>query len=232
MATCDRWGDVTVLRKVARAEAPHWYCARVRRRALRDRFPPLPVGHAVSSPHATTTPAPPSLRLASPGSSPTVVARSPSAASSPVRVVRGAPVPCAPRGLVGALSVCPSLIARAESRGAPVLFNDMCDGGAISAVQAISRHDWASPSIERHAAVLARALDLLPRARCPRAWSVLVCNLAACFLEDIHPPFHDVRLRAAAGDKPFSLVPIRGRYGWRKRARWAGLVDDAGVFHR
>ena len=233
VATCDRWGDVAVLRRTVRAEAPRWYCARARRRALRERCPPLPllVSTATRAPPSTAAPI---LAAPSPRQGPTRSATTPADSGSPSRgsasvpVVRDVSVPRIRRGLGAYLSMCPAVIAQAELREAPVLFNDICDGGAISAAQAISRYTWAADSRECQAAVLARALDLLPRAKCPPAWAVLVCNLSAMFLEDICPAFYRVRMRAADRDTPFSLVPLRGRFGWRKRARWAGLDDAAG----
>ena len=234
VATCGRWGDVAVLRRAVRAEAPRWYCARVRRRALRDRCPQLPLLASATArippSTAASTPASPSPRRGASSSTTTPAdCCSPARGSASVPVVRGVPAPRAPhipRGLGAYLSMCPTVIAQAEWREAPVLFNDICDGGAISAAQAVSQFPWVSTSLGCQAAVLARALDLLPRAKCPPAWAVLVCSLAAMFLEDMCPPFHRVRLRAAARDAPFSLVPLRGRFGWRKRARWAGLDDD------
>ncbi len=152
----------------------------------------------------------------------------PSGDAASVSMVRDVSAPRAPRGLDAYLSMCPQIVADAELREAPMLFDDLCEGGALSAAMAVSRYGWASESLGGEAAVLARALDLLPRARCPPAWSALVCNLSALFLEDIYPRFHRVRLRAAGRDTPFSLVPLRGRFGWRRRARWAGLDDAAG----
>ena len=72
---------------------------------------------------------------------------------------------------------------------------------------------------------MARGLDadLTQRDRCPLAWSILVCGLITYTLADFSPEFDRVLRRARdAGDFEFSAVPVRGLWGWRRRARLAG----------
>ena len=147
----------------------------------------------------------------------------------PVRAQDPASKPARQRGPSGRsdeamLALCPSFYRRAEQREAPALYDDLTDGGRISACQAVSRFPWQQATLESRAAVYGRMLDLLPRERCAAAWSCGVCDLYAIMLEDFHPPFR--RVRSAAFELHgvvFSLVPRRGKFGWRRRARWAGL---------
>jgi len=48
--------------------------------------------------------------------------------------------------------------------------------------------------------------------------------LFAVMLEDFNPVFRRVRRDSMEQlGVVFSLVPRRGKFGWRRRARWAGL---------
>ena len=221
-ATCDRWGDVAVLTKAVRAEAPRWYCARVRRRALRDRFPPLPL-RASASVRVRAASAVRCVALAA--ACPRAGSPSPEVLVKPVPPAKRPRLAVSSRMAVGVLSVCPSLIAKAEARAAPALFDDFTDGGAVRVERYVQRFAWSSSVRAEHASTMARALDLLPRERSPPAWAALVCMLAALYLEELNPQFNAVRRRAIGRDILFSAVPLRGRFGWRARARWAGLVD-------
>lgn len=71
----------------------------------------------------------------------------------------------------------------------------------------------------------AQVLDLTPRdERTITPWSLVVCDFFALMLEDISPAFRQVR-RNYCGiySGVFSIVPLRGRFGWRRRARFAAL---------
>ena len=122
------------------------------------------------------------------------------------------------------LQLCPSFYREAEQREAPAWYEDLTDGGRYSAVQAVARFPWTSEALASRAVPFAKMLDLLPRARSVVAWSCVVCELLGVMLEDLSPAFR--RVRSDAFDTlgtGFSLVPFRGRFGWRRRARFAGL---------
>ena len=122
------------------------------------------------------------------------------------------------------LRLCPSFYREAEQREAPAWYEDLTDGGRYSAVQAVARFPWTSEALASRAVTVAKMLDLLPRARSAVAWSCVVCELLTVMLEDLSPAFR--RVRSDSFDKlgtVFSLVPFRGRFGWRRRARFMGL---------
>ena len=129
------------------------------------------------------------------------------------------------------LAVCPSMIAREEAKIAPRLFNDFTDGGTVSVSEFVTRLAWSSPDRKQKAAMWARMLDIADaeghRERAPPAWSGLVCTLAAVYLEEFQPAFARACQVAAARGFRFPAVPLRGRFGWRARAKFAGLLDVA-----
>ena len=149
---------------------------------------------------------------------------SPSRARSPACVV-----PCI--GPAHMLAVCPSMIAREEAKAAPRLLDNFTDGGTVSVSEFVTRLAWSSSDRKQQAAMWARTLDIADtdrlRERSSRAWSSLVCSLADVYLEEFQPAFARARQVAAARGFCFPAVPIRGRFGWRARAKWAGLLDVA-----
>ena len=215
-ATCRRWGCTTTLARAARAAAPRHFFIRLARRTTRDRTPPLPLavtiapadGGAASLAAAPTAPATLALGVEPPAS------LSPPPAPAKRWVSKSD----------AGLAVCPSLIARAEARSAPALFADLTDEGRSPVTRAMAGRVWTSPYRARLAETFARSLDLLPRERCPPAWSHIVCGVAAVIFEELCPAFAQVRSRAAELGSHFSLVPMRGKHGWIARARWAGLL--------
>ena len=216
-ATCRRWGDVSALDRAARAEAPRFFFARLARRAVRDRAPPLPFRRDVRPTEvkvrcvAAVTPEP---RLA-----PEPLPRAPGEASPARR--RGG------RAVEASLALCPSFFRAAEQREAPALFEDLTECASLTATQAVARFPWCSVGTEARAAVFAKVLDLLPRERSVAAWSFIVCELYAVMLEDLNPTFRRARADSVAQlGSELSFAPRRGRYGWRQRARWAGLLSE------
>ena len=128
------------------------------------------------------------------------------------------------RAAGASLSLCPSFFKAAEQREAPALFDDLTDSGRIPALRRVALFPWGSKTLKAQATVFAEALDLLPRSRSEATWSCLVVSLWALMLEGLCPDFHRVRLKSVEQlNQPFALVPLRGKYGWRNRARWAGL---------
>jgi len=214
-ATCRRWGCTTTLARAARAAAPRHFFIRLARRAIRDRAPPLPLAVVIA----------PADGVASLAAAPTAATLSlggePPASRSALPAPAKRWVPKSDAGL----AVCPSLIARAEARSAPALFADLTGGGRLTMTGALASRAWTSPHRAQLADTFARTLDLLPRQRCPPAWSHIVCGVAAMLFEEMCPAFALVRSRAAELGSHFSLVPMRGRHGWIARARWAGLLE-------
>ena len=50
-------------------------------------------------------------------------------------------------------------------------------------------------------------------------------KIASAMLSDLSPEFYQVCLRSTgSGQGPFRALPICGRWGWRRRARLAGLL--------
>jgi len=128
------------------------------------------------------------------------------------------------RSAEASLVLSPSFIRTAEMREAPAIFHDLTDGGNVTAQRGAARFPWTSRVFAAEAAVLAEALDLLPRSRSEATWSCAVVSIAAVMFEDICHEFHRARLKSVEQlAQPFSLVPLRGKYGWKNRACWAGL---------
>ena len=56
-------------------------------------------------------------------------------------------------------------------------------------------------------------------------WIEGVGQIASAMLSDLSPEFYQVCLRSTgSGQGPFRALPICGRWGWRRRARLAGLL--------
>jgi hypothetical protein len=219
-ATCQRWGDVRALKRVARAAATQHYFARRAKRAIRDRVPPLPLRVALQEAESSpSTPAPPeAVENDLPRPEPVLEPAAPSLGRSSVARARGG------KATEGMLALCPTFFRTAEQRAAPSFHAEMTDDGRLTAWGAVSRFPWSCPWRQHSAGVFARALDLLPRGKSVVVWSLLVCDIMAYMLEDLSPVFRRVRAEFSRshGDV-FSLVPLRGRRGWRRRARFAGL---------
>ena len=132
-----------------------------------------------------------------------------------------------PRPPISLLVVPPSVILRAEMKDAPALYEELTEGG-VSITWSVERYHWNKSDMKRMAQTYAKALELLPEhlARHSQVWATLVCHLTACFAADLCPPFYQAQLRAAELNLGyFSYVPQKGKYGWRKRAKWAALLD-------
>jgi hypothetical protein len=219
-STCQRWGDVRALKRVARAAATQHYFARRAKRAIQDRVPRLPLRVAVqeaeSSPSSLVSPE--AVENDLPRPEPVLEPAVPSLGRSTVARYRGG------KAAEGMLALCPTFFRKAEQRAAPSFYADMTDDGRLTAWGAVSRFPWSCSWRQRIAGVQARALDLFPRWKSVVVWSLLVCDILAWMFEDISPVFRRVRAEFSRshGDV-FSLVPLRGRYGWRRRARFAGL---------
>jgi len=122
------------------------------------------------------------------------------------------------------LALCPSFFHAAEESPAPNIYADITEEGRSGALEAVERFPWTSATLARRAATCARMLDLLPRERSVPGWSLLVCDLWALMLEDVNPAFQRVRRGYFATHSDiFSVMPLRGPFGWRRRARFAGL---------
>ena len=240
-ATCGRWGDVGALVSVARKEARRHYFMRVARRAMRTRKPALASRSRSASAAQVAVPA----AMAAPRWAPPALTRASLPSQARPRMTkkkrkRKMPACVLPRSSSEhMLAVCPSMIARAEAKAAPRFFADFTDGGTVSVSEFVTRLDWSSPDRARQAAVWARTLDIADadrlRDRSPRAWSNMVCILVAVYLSEFQPAFARASREAAAHGLCFPAVPLRGRFGWRARARWAGLLgiplyDDAEDF--
>ena len=118
-----------------------------------------------------------------------------------------------------------SQLEELQRRVAPALFDDFTEDGNLSAATAVRLREWRFPERHRQALMFSHHLDVdsTLRVRCPAAWSITVCSLMTVMFADISPEFDGVLRRARdAGDFDFSAVPLRGRWGWRRRARLAG----------
>ena len=235
-ATCRRWGDVGALVSVARKEARRHYFMRVARRAMRTRKPALASRSRSASAAQVAVPA----AMAAPRWAPPALTRASLPSQARPRMTkkkrkRKMPACVLPRSSSGHMfAVCPSMIARAEAKAAPRFFDDFTDGGPEFVSEFVARLDWSSPDWAQQAAVWARMLDSL-RDRSPRAWSNMICTLVAVYLSEFQSAFPRASREAAAHGLCFPAVPLRGRFGWRARARWAGLLgiplyDDAEEF--
>ena len=118
-------------------------------------------------------------------------------------------------------------LEKLQRRSASELFDDFTEDGSLSAVAAVRLRDWRLPERQRQAWMFAHHLDVdsTLRVRSPAAWSIAVCNLLTVLFADVSPEFDLVLRRARdAGGFDFSAVPLRGRWGWRRRARLAGFL--------
>ena len=212
-ATCRRWGDVGALSRVARREARRYYFARVAKRSLRDRRPVLPLcgSPAAAAEHA-----------AGPASPREVPRRGSS------RTRERGPAQAIPRSVGGMLCVCPSFIAAAEVKAAPAFFVDFTDGGTVSVEDFARRLCWSTPERARQANVLARTVDVAEasrlRERSQRAWDCLICSLVTFYMVEVNSTFRRAYWAAVERGVFFPAVPLRGRFGWRARAHWMGLL--------
>jgi hypothetical protein len=222
-ATCRRWGDVPALARVARVAAVQHYFARRAKRAARERAPRLPLVTETAPAAAGVGRDTVDMETTH---GPTQDMRTGSEPAQPVH-----DVPARGRALASGkaaeamLALCPSFFRQAEQRAAPAFFADLTEDGCLSAAAAVDRFPWCSSWLASRAAVTAQVLDLTPREeRTIAPWSLVVCDLFALMLEDISPAFRQVRRKYfdIYGDV-FSIVPLRGRFGWRRRARFAGL---------
>lgn len=219
-ATCRRWGDVPALKHAARTAARRHFFARVGRRAIRERAPPLPFRSALCAEAPVSVV--PSGCLDTSGlaemAEPVVMAAGTAARHAGRRGRTRA------RAAEASLALCPSFYRAAEQREAPEFFQDLTEGGSLSAREGVARFPWASEALQSRAEPYATMLDLLPRSRSVAAWSCIACSLMAVMVEDLNPAFLRIRAEyfAQHGDV-FSVVPRRGKFGWRRRARWAGL---------
>ena len=192
------------------------------RMARRDRAPPLPLAGT------SQCGARPAAALASAGD-PRRGARSssPSTSSS-----RGATAPEPPKKLRPTLPAREPLLPSrrtldaAERRAAFEFFNDLTKGGRVSLQNAVRSWPWNTEFHQRAASVVAFALELLPEdPRMEPVWVVGVGQIASAMLSDLSPEFYQVCLRnTGSGRSPFRSLPICGRWGWRRRARLAGLL--------
>ena len=145
---------------------------------------------------------------------------SPSRARSPACVV--------PRiGPAHMLAVRPSMIAREEAKAAPRLLDNFTDGGTASVSEFVTRLAWSSPDRKQQAAMWARTLDIADadrlRERSSRAWSSLVCSLAAVYLEEFQFAFARARQVAAASRRFLCVVGLGGERAPSGRGCWMSL---------
>ena len=79
---------------------------------------------------------------------------------------------------------------------------------------------------------VSRQIELLPKdprirrgIQIEAIWIEGVGQIASAMLSDLSPEFYQVCLRSTgSGQGPFRALPICGRWGWRRRARLAGLL--------
>ena len=200
------------------------------RKARRDRAPPLPLAGT------SQCGARPAAALASAGD-PRRGARSssPSTSSS-----RGAAALEPPKKLRPTLPAREPLLPSrrtldaAGRRAAFEFFDDLTKDGRVSLQDAVDRWAWKSEFHQRAASVVALVIELLPKdprkyadgcRRTEPIWIEGVGQIASAMLSDLSPEFYQVCLRnTGSGRSPFRALPICGRWGWRRRARLAGLL--------
>ena len=176
------------------------FAARLERRRRAPRRPELASGQAV------------------PGVGVVARAAPPGPPSSPKAAYRRCPGP--PRDTACLLGQ--RELEAAERRAAPEFYQGLVEAG--SALLTVRSRGWRSVRQRRLAEVFARSLDLMDPAHAPAVWATVVCSLASCLFADICPAFDRVCVCAAAAGVYFPLVPLRGRSGWRRRARLAGFL--------
>ena len=223
-ATISRWGDLETLARVARVEASAWYRSRCAGRAISDRRPQLPLvlsGGKICGTAALKAP------VVNPDATPgnAVVDEVGLAAVQAVdgerRVSTSTRLPNA-RSPYAAISDADTL--KAEVSAAPALLDDITDMGRRSAAEYVRLRRWRVEHLRSKADVFARSLDFCPEGYPVAVRAVLVCTLSAVYLADLVPDFETARLRAAEQNIHFSAFPLRGRFGWRRRAHWLGLL--------
>ena len=150
------------------------------------------------------------------------------AAVDPVLPVSAPSVPRVSGGALrrGGLSFPPARrgLDAATTKDAIALIDDFTDCGSRSVVMTVRLRCWRRDELQCVALSLARGLDVLPRERCPAAWTDIVCSLFTYLFADVSPEFERVWRRAADAGVSFSAVPLRGRWGWQRRARIAGFL--------
>jgi len=88
--------------------------------------------------------------------------------------------------------------------------------------------NWTHARHAQAALTAARCLELLPTPLHPvyvPVCATLVGMIASARLADVTPEFDQASLRAsAAGSGTLLALPITGRLGWRRRARFMGCL--------
>ena len=125
----------------------------------------------------------------------------------------------------GALPPSRRQLEELERRDAPALFDRLTQDGSRSAVAAVQRRAWRLEERKEQALTMARVLDGTARVdptfrgRCFASWSILSPSPTSL------PSSIVCSTRAReAGDDIFSAVPLKGRWGWRRRARLFGYM--------
>ena len=113
-------------------------------------------------------------------------------------------------------------------KAAPAFFVDFTDGGTVSVEDFARRLCWSTPERARQANVLARTVDVAEasrlRERSQRAWACLICSLVTFYMVEVNSTFRRAYWAAVERGVFFPAVPLRGRFGWRARAHWMGLL--------
>ena len=116
----------------------------------------------------------------------------------------------------------------AERRAAPGFLHVFTDGGRVAPRVAVRRLNWTHARHAQAALTAARCLELLPTPLDPvyvPVCATLVGMIASARLADVTPEFDQASLRAsAAGSGTLLALPITGRLGWRRRARFMGCL--------
>ncbi len=143
------------------------------------------------------------------------------------------------RPALSARSVTPPprhVLDAAELGAALDFYDDLTDGGFISARVAVQRFPWSHSHREQQAWSAARCLELMPKARAEAepavwpVWAAFVNTLATAIMADLSPEFDRVCLCATrAGGDPFLALPLRGYLGWRRRAPRGLCSGDAAL---
>ena len=202
------------------------------RQKRRDRYPRLPIrlagqmtsagalGFSLFEPKRPADNSGGDVPVASPPTAPSLPADAPAAPQRSKIPTAGGALPPSRRQL-----------EELERRDAPALFDRLTQDGSRSAVAAVQRRAWRLEERKEQALGMARVLDGTARVdptfrgRCFASWSIAVCGLTTFTFADFSPEFDRVLRRAReAGDDIFSAVPLKGRWGWRRRARLFGYM--------